>query len=412
MFEKLFKRQLIITRHTQAPYAEERRDYLVHCAQRGYTPRALIYIARELLWIAYKLKAYPDLRLSLEEIKKAARGWRQRRLWCGKKLIPRCVCYRFIQVALPWLRYLGCLRVPRKPAPFLRLQEAYVYWMEHERGLSPATIKGQSAQIKYFLSWYVKKRRPIRKVHIRDIDSYLLYSSKRGWSRRSLKDAATALRLFFRYLGQKGQAPSSLAFAIQNPRIFQQESLPLGPSWPDIRRLVSSAQGSSPKNIRDKAILLVLSVYGLRACELEKLTLDDIDWEHEQILIHRAKRRRPQVFPLVAEVGNALLRYLQKVRPKSSYRQLFLSLKAPIKPLGRPYEVTSKRLLKLGIKLEHYGPHALRHACARHLLSEGFSLKHIGDHLGHRRASSTQIYAKVDLRGLKEVARYDLGGLL
>ena len=58
------------------------------------------------------------------------------------------------------------------------------------------------------------------------------------------------------------------------------------------------------------------------------------------------------------------------------------------------------------------GPHALRHACAAHLVEEGLSLKEIGDHLGHRSSSATQIYAKVDLSGLREVAAFDLGGLL
>ena len=60
----------------------------------------------------------------------------------------------------------------------------------------------------------------------------------------------------------------------------------------------------------------------------------------------------------------------------------------------------------------HRGPHALRHACAGHLVAEGLSLKEIGDHLGHRSAGATRIYAKVDLNGLREVAQFSLGGLL
>ena len=69
-------------------------------------------------------------------------------------------------------------------------------------------------------------------------------------------------------------------------------------------------------------------------------------------------------------------------------------------------------LRSLNVKLPHYGPHALRHACASHLLAAGLSLKAIGDHLGHGDPRSTRIYAKVDLEGLQEVARFDLGGLL
>jgi integrase/recombinase XerD len=63
----------------------------------------------------------------------------------------------------------------------------------------------------------------------------------------------------------------------------------------------------------------------------------------------------------------------------------------------------------LGIEAPRYGPHALRHACAGRLLSEGLSLKEIGDHLGHRSLNSTRVYAKVDLNGLRGVAAFDLG---
>jgi len=75
------------------------------------------------------------------------------------------------------------------------------------------------------------------------------------------------------------------------------------------------------------------------------------------------------------------------------------------------YYVVADRLKALGVKTAHLGPHSLRHACATHLLSEGLSLKEIGDHLGHRLTWTTQIYAKVDLRGLREVGDFDLGSL-
>jgi integrase/recombinase XerD len=88
---------------------------------------------------------------------------------------------------------------------------------------------------------------------------------------------------------------------------------------------------------------------------------------------------------------------------------------APRRPISRKnvYPIVATRMKRLGIKsLSHHGPHALRHACAQHLLSKGFSLKEIGDHLGHSSPESTRIYAKVDLAGLREVAAFDLGGVL
>ena len=94
-------------------------------------------------------------------------------------------------------------------------------------------------------------------------------------------------------------------------------------------------------------------------------------------------------------------------------REIFLTLKAPFRRLsqGALYHLVSTRLSALGIQISRRGPHSLRHACAGHLVAEGFSLKEIGDHLGHRSAEATRIYAKVDLVGLREVANFDLGGL-
>jgi integrase/recombinase XerD len=115
----------------------------------------------------------------------------------------------------------------------------------------------------------------------------------------------------------------------------------------------------------------------------------------------------------VSEVGEAILRYLQQVRPRCARREMFLTLKAPFRRLsqGALYRVVSTRLGALGIQVPRRGPHCLRHACAGRLVAEGFSLKEIGDHLGHRSTEATRIYAKVDLVGLREVANFDLRGL-
>gem|GEM_PF-5673596 len=110
----------------------------------------------------------------------------------------------------------------------------------------------------------------------------------------------------------------------------------------------------------------------------------------------------------------ARLRYLKEVRPKSSCRELFLAMRAPFRPLtsGTLWPVVARRLRPLGLSIKHHGPHSLRHACATRLINEGLSLKEVGDHLGHRSPETTRIYAKVDLVRLREVASFDLGGLL
>jgi site-specific recombinase XerD len=114
------------------------------------------------------------------------------------------------------------------------------------------------------------------------------------------------------------------------------------------------------------------------------------------------------------------VRYITDVRPRGQSRQVFLTALAPQRPIscGALWSVVSHALLVMshallvsGVRTRHHGPHSLRHACATRLLSEGWSLQEIGDHLGHRSAEATTIYAKVDLPGLREVARFDVRGL-
>jgi integrase len=159
---------------------------------------------------------------------------------------------------------------------------------------------------------------------------------------------------------------------------------------------------------------MLLALYGLRRGEVAGLKLGDLDWEGELIHVARPKQRITQRYPLLPAVGEAILRYLRDVRPRCEHRALFLTLGAPIRPLSAPSitPVAHALLSRLGLTLSPGGAHCLRHACASHLLSSGFSLKQIGDHLGHRSANSTLSYSKVDLMGLRQVADIDLGKLL
>lgn len=201
---------------------------------------------------------------------------------------------------------------------------------------------------------------------------------------------------------------------IESPRIYLQEGLPKGPSWQDVQRLLDSSSGDRLADVRDHAILLLLAIYGLRRGEVARLRLEDIDWFGDRIVVVRPKQRRTQYYPLVPAVGKAILRYLRKVRGRCEHRTLFLTLNAPLRPLSGASisAVVRTRVRSLSISLASNGAHCLRHACAGHLLSAGFSLKQIGDYLGHRSANTTIGYTKIDLTGLRQVAELDLRRLL
>lgn len=265
----------------------------------------------------------------------------------------------------------------------------------------------------HFLRHVSSGKTSIANITISDVDAFLNSKGRGGWCRVSIATSAAALRAFFRHAEMRGWCPAGIAAAIDAPRLFKQEDLPRGPRWIDVRRLLESTAGEGPRDTRDHAILMLFAIYGLRSGEVRGLRLDDLDWTGELIMVERPKQRRTQSYPLTPSVGDAILRYLQQARPRCTSREIFVTLKAPFRPLsaGGMYHAVASRLDALGIQAEHHGPHGLRHACAAHLVEGGLSLKEIGDHLGHRGAYATRTYAKVDLAGLREVAAFDLGGL-
>jgi site-specific recombinase XerD len=136
------------------------------------------------------------------------------------------------------------------------------------------------------------------------------------------------------------------------------------------------------------------------------LTLDDIHWQSEEIQIVQRKTGYPLILPLTDAVGTVLLHYLRHGRPHSRYRQLFLSSKAPVGPLGYTAvsDAFSARANSSGLNIPFRGSHCLRHAFAIHLLRQGTSLKTLGDLLGHRTADSTCVYLRLAIDDLREVS--------
>jgi integrase/recombinase XerD len=300
------------------------------------------------------------------------------------------------------------------PAPVGRFESwlaEFDDYMLNERGLAAATRRGRRFVINRFLSKMVAPGDSPASLTITDVDAFLQSLGEQGGhSRVSLQMVAGCLRAFFRYGATRGWCRNGLAEAINSPRVYSLDSLPTGPSWEDVKRLLALNEGNKPTDIRARAILMLLAIYGLRAGEVKQLRLDDFDWKGELLSVSCSKTRRTRVFPLSRPVGDAVLLYIKQVRPHTRHREVFLTLNG--RPLGDIYSIVSPRLRQLGVTIPHHGPHALRHACATHLLAEGFSLKQIGDQLGHQDTDSTRIYAKVDISGLRKVADVDLGGLL
>ena len=185
--------------------------------------------------------------------------------------------------------------------------------------------------------------------------------------------------------------------------------IPVGLAAADVQRLLDGCDRASPTGIRNFAILMLVARLGLRSVEVARLELGDIDWRAGEIQIAGKARRRDRL-PLPHDVGEALTAYLRKVRPATSNRQVFLMLKAPIRPI-RPDlvgDVTRWACRRAG--LPEVGPHRLRHALATEMLRRGAKLVEISQVLRHRDLATTAVYAKVDLDALRRIAQPWPGG--
>jgi site-specific recombinase XerD len=278
----------------------------------------------------------------------------------------------------------------------------------------PSTVEQWGRTTTRFLRWCTQTGRQLRELTAGDIDNYVATQGKGRWKRVSIANTVSALRAFLRYAAKEGWCSNRLAESIARPRLYQQESLPYAPAWSVVQQMLADVDTDKPRDIRDRAILLLLALYGMRSGEVAALRLDQIDWARRTLGLVRLKRRQPQIYPLLPAVAEALARYIDTVRPASSCGEVFLCMHAPLRPLraGSIFDVANRRFVALGIEAAHRGGHALRHACAVRLLAEGLTLKEIGDHLGHCSTSATSTYAKVNMAALREVGAFDLGDVL
>lgn len=417
MYEKLFNRPTVLARYRQGPLSEAREGFLEQCAMQGYS-RAML---QKIAWVLLSIAHYIDIeqvKVTMSDIERAVDDLVHFRCSLGGSQISLGLRQLFVHIVTAWVRSLGCFEPTREVEKSLFADQVTVFarYLGEERGLSPITISTRCERLAWFFESLHPRKDSLHAISIADVDAFIETKGNHNWKRSSLASLASSLRSFFRYAEGQGWCNPGIAAAIESPRIYAREGLPQGPKWEDVQCLLSSTSGDRPVDIRDHAILMLLAVYGLRRGEVARLQLNSLDWAGERVEVSRPKQRRIQYYPLVYEVGEAILRYLRDVRPLCPHRNLFLTLAAPIRPLAAesitPIVRSRLKALGLGMTLPRHGAHCLRHACAGHLLDAGFSLKQIGDHLGHRSINSTLSYTKIDLSGLRQVAELDLGRLL
>lgn len=224
----------------------------------------------------------------------------------------------------------------------------------------------------------------------------------------TLQGVTTALRSFLRFLRVEGVRDDRLEEAVPKVPLRRLSAVPRHLGSGELARLIASLdERSSPTGLRARAILLLAARLGLRASEIARLGLEDIDWRSGTVQIRTRKTGHGALLPLEREVGKAIATYLQRGRPVSEDRHVFLLHQQHVgAPIDRHVvgDAVRRALDRAGIDAPVRGANLLRHSLATDLLAHGASLKEIADLFGHRALSSTQVYAKVDIVALREVA--------
>jgi len=307
-----------------------------------------------------------------------------------------------------------CPAAPAHATPADDVAMCFARYLQHDQGLADITVENYTRTARQFLVWRFDQG----EVCLRDLGATDTITFVQNRAKRlgppALKCVVTALRSFLRYGQFLGEVPTGLATGV--PAVAGWTTTPPVPkaiSAEHAQRAIDSCDCQTSVGRRDRAVLLLLARLGLRAIEIVRLMLDDIDWEHAQLRVH-GKGGQESILPLTADVGEAIAAYLEHGRPNSQDRHLFLRSVAPIRGLIEgSYGIGSivrSALKRAKADAPHRGSHQFRHALAVHMLQVGASLPEIGQVLRHRSPQSTSIYAKVDLTALRALAMTWPGG--
>jgi site-specific recombinase XerD len=292
-------------------------------------------------------------------------------------------------------------------SPRAQLERRYEQYLRAERGLVPTTVQ---TYLGFFRQFLTEQRgetwSSLGTLSLSDI-AVFVQRHARGGSPGRAQLMTTALRTLFRFLFQTGATAVDLSATVPTVPDWRLATLPRSLASDDVERLLTACDRQTPTGRRDDAVLLLLARLGLRAGEVVTLELDDLHWRTGEITIRGKKGLRHDRFPLPADVGTAVAASLRDRGPGET-RRVFLCRRAPRRSFAGPGAVTTivrRALRRADLHPPVRGAHLLRHSLATQMLRHGASFAEIGQVLRHRLASTTEIYAKVDLGSLRTVVQ-------
>jgi len=364
-------------------------------AELGYTPLTIVNELRQVAhlsrWMVSADVAVSDLTMECLE------GFLEGRRCVGGS---RNCSLQGLRVLLAVLDDSGVAPDERPPAPLGAAEVLLASFRWHllaERGLAECTADAYVARARRFLAGCADLSMTTSAEVTRAVQREAARVSV-----GSTQYFVAGLRAFLRFCFVEGLIGADLSAAALAVTGRRRSSLPKGIGT-DAQRLLESCDRRRCDGRRDYAMLMVLVRLGLRAGEVAGLRLEDIDWRVGEIMVH-GKGRRTDRLPLPADVGEAIVAYLRRGRPKTTRREVFLRMLAPIGPLGRGGVSCVVRRACRRAGVAEIGAHRLRHTLACEMVAAGVELPEIGQLLRHRSVSSVSIYARVNIDALREVA--------
>lgn len=416
MLEKYFVKPQTVDRIRASWIGPEVESYVAWMAEHGYKARNVLSRVPVLLAFAEFARVrgaeiVGDLPIHVEAFvaDRLARHARQRRDGKVRPMLAKEVrgpIEQMLSVVLPAFEVSGRRR---RELPFAGAVPGFFEYLVAERGLRPATVELYRHYLDRFESYLARIGAELRELSPTLLSAFVTERSAAGLAKSTVRDGCGVLRVFLRYAHREGALRRDLSNTVEWPQVYRLSTIPRSITWAEVEQVLSGVDRRTPCGKRDYAILLLLVVYGLRGREVAALSLEDIDWRRERLAVPERKAGHSTAFPLSPPVGEAIVDYLRNGRPATPDRHVFMRTVAPVRPLG-PAAISScarSYLLGAGVKVPRPGSHTLRHTCVQRLVDADFSLKVIGDFVGHRKAASTEIYAKVAVASLREVALGD-----
>jgi integrase/recombinase XerD len=411
MLEKIIRRPEALRRHEAAPLRRQREEFLAHLARAGRSQVKLRDASTYIVQFVERTNFRRMRRIHLSEIRRSAENWRRRNPAYTPGVQSR---KHFLRYAKAWLKFHNKLIEPPKwNDPRDRRVATFAKYLRVELGFAKRTIQSRIWVLNRFLQWLEERHLLLSQITTAEIEKYIDGKSAVGWCASTISAHAQNLKVFFRFAERRRWCRKGISPGIFGPVVKRRDKVRKGPSWVDVRRLIDSVGKNNPNDLRARAVLLLLSMYALRASEVYNLNLTDVNLDENILTIRRSKNRLVQRFSILPEVRVALLEYSRKARPNSRCPRFFLTLKRPYGPIQQAslYNITKNRMRKLSIVSVTHGPHSLRHACATHLLVSGTPVGRVASLLGHASTRYIGNYIKHSVDELRVVSDFDLKDL-